>query len=185
MPGPGLQVGWGRPGWRVWAALALGCLVVVVVLVARLTGDGAPRTDAGPVAPSGASPPSTAAAPSTSVSPPPDDGVHGSTSAVPEGAVAAGTSFVRAWVAHAPPTTAAQWWQRVSRHADPTLAQQLRAVDLTDIPANRVTGPATGTVLSPTSAEIRVPTDGGTVVVLCVLVDSRWLAATVDVREPT
>lgn len=184
----GLDFAWKRPGWRVWASLLLAVVVAVVVTVARIAGSG----DAGPApggigAPSGRSPVGTASA--TAPDPTPsstagDDSVAGdpATANAPAGALSAGTAFVRAWVAHAPPATAEQWWNGVSRTADPTLAAQLRGIALDEIPASRVTGPATGRGLGPTSAEVQVPTDAGRAVLLCVLVGARWLVSTVDLR---
>jgi hypothetical protein len=54
------------------------------------------------------------------------------------------------------------------------------------VPATKVTGPPRGVSGGVTSATIAVPTDAGTVVLTCVLVDGAWLVSDLDVdsEEP-
>ncbi|HEV2086919.1 MAG TPA: hypothetical protein VGR21_01280 [Cryptosporangiaceae bacterium] len=168
--------GWRRPGWRVWVAGAIALFVAGVLLIGRLVG----TDEAGQVrdvsAPAPASPSSTLG----------DDGV------VPAGApnasavAAVAERFTRAWVNRpegAGPESATAWWKAVSRDADPTLTAQLRTADPTRIPARAVTGRPQVKPLSPTAAEARVPTDAGTAVLLCVLVEKRWLVTTIDLER--
>ncbi len=168
--------GWGRPGWRVWAAGAITLIVAAVVLIGRLVG----TDEAGPARSVGSP---AVASPSSTLG---DDGVV--PGAVPDSSAAAAAAerFTRAWVDRPSGTGAAAttaWWRAVSRDADPTLAAQLRTADPTRVPARAVTGRPKVTPLSPTAAEVRVPTDAGTAVLLCVLVKKRWLVTTVDLER--
>ena len=169
------------PRWRGGTAAVLAVFVLGAVVTARLADPGA--TGPGGVA---ATPGRVAPAPHSSFG---DDGIvvpSGSPSVAPvtPGALARATAFVRAWVTHPAGAPADRWWQAVSAHADPTLAGQLRSADPAQIPANRVTGAAVGLSATPTSARVAVPTDAGRVVVLCVVVDGRWVVATVDLERP-
>jgi hypothetical protein len=176
-----------RPGWRVWAAGGLAIVVVVVVLIARIGGGGSE-----PTAPSSgvAVPPSAqgSAEPEQGATAGENDGLA-SSEASPEaqpaapGAMAAAVDFVRAWANHPANTTPSRWWAGVSRHTDAALADQLRDVDPSLVPASRVTGAAESRRGGATSAEVVVPTDAGRIVVSCILVRGRWLVADFDKEQ--
>jgi hypothetical protein len=173
-----------RPGWRVWVAGALAVVVIVVVLVARLsdgsdpgpgdnrnteqsssTGSGSPLE---PVDPSG-----------EPLNDGPDGAEAGNETSQPAaaGAMDVALAFARAWATPPPENAPDQWWAGVSRHTDQTLAEQLRDLDPTTLPASKVTGAPVSVSGGVTSAEVRVPTDAGQLLVVCVLVRGRWLAA--------
>jgi hypothetical protein len=181
-----------RPGWRVWVAGALAVLVVVVVLVARLTGGGEePAAQRGAVpevsgSPEPGPPGDAPGGASTKPVPTSTAGDDGATGPGPYGsrakgeAVTAAVAFVRAWATRPPAGQPGQWLDGVSRHADPALIDLLRGVDPGTVPSTRVTGAPQSVSGGPTHAQVRVPTDGGPVLVLCVLVKDRWLVADFD-----
>lgn len=171
-----------RPGWRVWLAGTLAVVVLVVLFVARLAeGDEKQEADGSGTPPASGSTPLTEA-PEPSGSPLNDDGVIGpeaSTGAqqAAAGAMTVALAFGRAWATPPSATAPDQWWVGVSRHTTQALAERLREVDPATLPATRVTGAAQSVLGGVTSAEVRVPTDAGPLLVVCVLVAGRWVVA--------
>jgi hypothetical protein len=111
-----------------------------------------------------AGPPSTDATVTTTPRPASPDG--------PQKAASIALAFTRAWADHARP--AAQWWQAVSRYADPEFAAQLRSTDPKNVPASKVTGAAHPLSVFFASASVEVPTDAGPVVVELVSDGHLW-----------
>ena len=162
-----------RPGYRILSALVLAVIVAGVVLLARLFGSAASggATDAGP----------TPAPPETVSSTEGDDSVYAeSSSAAPSAAAEVGEAFVRAWLQPTDGRSQKQWFAGLARFTLPDLATQLRDVDPTTNPAKTVTGDPSTTVVSETSAQVVVPTDAGRATTLCVLTESGWRVATID-----
>ncbi len=96
------------------------------------------------------------------------------------------TAFATDWATRPPANEPDQWWQRVTRHTDLTLAEQLREIDASTLAATKVTGPAQSAQGGVTSAEVRVPTDAGPILVVCVLVDGEWKVADYELeRRPS
>ncbi|HSV67362.1 MAG TPA: hypothetical protein VLJ59_15815 [Mycobacteriales bacterium] len=90
-------------------------------------------------------------------------------------AVAIATAFTTAWANHNRPFDV--WWAEVSRYADREFAAQLKSPDVQqNVPATRVTGPATPVERSVfyASASIEVPTDAGPVVADLVSDGHAW-----------
>jgi hypothetical protein len=179
VPRSAVSFHWRRPGLRIWSAVALAVLVVGVILIARLVGNavGPGRTPT-PEDGSAAGPTTTATTGDDSVYAGPS--ASAGTGKVSAAALQVGEGFVRAWLQPPAGVTQARWFQGLSRYADQGLAAQMKAVDPATNPATKITGAAAGTVLSPTSAQITVPTDAGTASVLCVRTAAGWRASTVD-----
>lgn len=169
-----------RLGWRVWAAGSLAVVVVVVVLIARLTGGDA---DSPSGADAGDTPGAGVTEPVEPSSEPLNDGPAGpEASAEPSApaapaAVSVALAFARAWATPPPPSAPGNWATAVSKYTDPVLAQQLRALDPKSLPATKVTGPPVSVSGGVTSAEVTVPTDAGDLLAVCVLVQGKWLVA--------
>lgn len=145
---------------RYGAAGLIVLAVLVVVLVARLTGGG----DNGNVTsdPGHDTPQST-------VSQEPDDGVAEPTPTaeptLPAGhpdPLPAAETFTRAWIDHSG-LTPQQWHQRLSVHTTKALADKLRDTDPADVPAKEITGEPTLSSLAGTElAQVEIPVDAGT-----------------------
>jgi hypothetical protein len=170
-----------RPGYRILSALVLGVIVAGVVLLARLFGG---------VAPSGTSdsPVGAVASPSRTLSSTAgDDSVYRTNSAtseaVPPAAIQAGDAFVRAWLQPTDGRSQEEWYAGLARYAVADLAKQMRDVDPSTNPATTVTGEATGTILTESSARVVVPTNAGPATALCVLTADGWRVATIDLGE--
>jgi hypothetical protein len=166
-----------RPGYRILSALVLALIVAGVVLLARLFGQAG----------EGRSSQAQAPAPTTASSTAGDDSVYSASSrpasAVPVAAVGVGEAFVRAWLRPTDGRTQASWYAGLARYAAPDLASQMRAVDPKSNPATKVTGAASGTVITPDSASVVVPTNAGPATTLCVRTASGWRVATIDLGK--
>jgi hypothetical protein len=167
-----------RPGARILSALILALIVGGVVVLARLFGQ----------ATQGSTPDVADASPDRSVSTTAgDDSVYASNSAsadaVPSAAIRVGENFVRAWLQPTDGRTQASWYAGLEKYASPDLAAEMRAVDPSTNPATKVTGAAVGTVITPDSAKIVVPTNAGPATTLCVRATAGWQVATIDLGQ--
>ncbi len=108
-----------------------------------------------------------------------DDTAPGSSAAPVTSAGAAppaevATGFALAWLAH-DGVPAEQWRSGLAPHATPALMAKLKETDPTAVPARRITGPVSlqshGTAL----VDVAVPMDSGTLRLLLLGPDGRWL----------
>jgi hypothetical protein len=188
-----LLTSFGRPGWRVWAAAILAAVVVVAVLVARLVGSG---DEQDPTNAAGARPGAADSAaegeskPGTDSSSPADpnagyDGPDGEPTDVPatapRAARAVAENFTSAWANHPDGIEADEWWRRVARYTDESLAESLRSTDPQRVPATRVTGAAKTVSTGRNRALLSVPTDAGPLQVTCVLLQGDWKVTSIDI----
>ena len=166
-----------RPGYRILSAVILAVVVAGVILLARLFGQ----------ATHGSTPQAQVPAPAAGSSTAGDDSVYAASSApssaVPAAALRAGDLFVRAWIQPSDGRSQASWYAGLARYASPDLAAQMRAVDPKTNPATRVTGAATGTVITPDSASVIVPTNAGAATSLVVRTATGWRVATIDLGK--
>ncbi|WP_051800152.1 hypothetical protein [Catenuloplanes japonicus] len=122
--------------------------------------------------------------PTTSTAPPaPDaDGLAAPIpAAVPAAAVDAAARFADAWAR--PDLPAADWREDVAALATAEYAHLLRTVDPADVPATRVTGQPQPRESTTARVVVDVPTDAGTLRVICVAPHGRWLVATVQMAD--
>jgi hypothetical protein len=73
------------------------------------------------------------------------------------------TAFAKAWSSS--DRSAAEWTKGIEPFVTPDLAEGLAQTDPAHVPATKVTGEAVLLTSSGHSAEVRVPTDGGSIVV--------------------
>lgn len=153
----------GSRSWRMWLAVGLGTVVLLVLVLARC----APEPD-------GAATPDRADAPR-----PGDDSVvvePTSTTPPPEASRAA-TEFTRAWLLHPPGESTQQWWQRVSVHTEPIFAQRLTLTDPNRVPGSELRGEPTPVSASVNRAVFEIATDAGRVAVTVVRLGAQSDAA--------
>ncbi|MGI5243206.1 hypothetical protein [Dactylosporangium sp. CA-139066] len=167
------QTGTTSPGVR---------FVVAVALLAALAGcaAGRPNHPREPSMPSVTTAPHQDGNPDTSSDSDSDEedaGPAASTTVTPQ-AVQAAVAFVTAWAR--PGLDQPTWLADVSRHAIPEYAAALATVDPANIAAHRIVADAVPQTATPDAADVDIPTDAGTVRVVLVLRDGRWLVA--DVR---
>lgn len=88
-------------------------------------------------------------------------------------------AFARAWVRRERP--AAQWLAAVRPLCEPGFAKLMATVDPANVPASRVTGVAQ-VVVAPAvgTAQYRVPTDAGALLVTVTSLRGRWLVSAND-----
>ncbi|MDP9792574.1 hypothetical protein J2S43_001086 [Catenuloplanes nepalensis] len=101
--------------------------------------------------------------------------------AVPAAAVDVAVRFAGAWAR--PGLPADRWREDVAALATAEYATMLRTVDPADVPATRITGqpwPRESTTLR---VIVDVPTDAGTLRIVCVAPHGRWLVATVQMAD--
>lgn len=84
---------------------------------------------------------------------------------------AVATDFARAWSSST--RTQQEWTSGIDAFATPALAAGLAETDPARVPATRVTGEALLLTTSATFAQVRVPTDGGSIVVTLTRAESR------------
>lgn len=178
------------PLW-CWRNFLLTCLVVlgILALLGRLTAAGDARAAAGPsgLAQSTASVTSVSSAPPTAppatrtvLSTPPalPSPVTPATPGAPGAAAAAldaAVAFVAAWAA--PGSDAAAWRFGLQARAAEPLRSALSAVDPSRVPASRLEGGAQITRAGQASAQARVGTDAGPVLVDLTRSDDAWLVS--------
>jgi hypothetical protein len=160
-----------RIGIRVGAAIGLAVLVLVVVGVAQMMGDGAPP----PVMLTGDQPPTTVDATEG------DDGeVAPAPTAYADDAEVrdAALAFATAWIKRE--LTPQAWHVGVSAHATDQLAESLTDVDPAGVPATRLTGLPTIGLRTDLFAQVGVPADSGRLVLTLLKQDDEWLVDGVD-----
>jgi len=183
-----------RPSWRVWLAGTLAVIVLGTLFIARIAGggsDGDGGTTTGSTTGSSQQPGGTESGAPTPSETPEVDGLDGpeatgDAKVAAPAAMALATAFATDWATRPPADQPELWRERVTRHTDEVLGEQLRAVDLSTLAATKVTGPAVSAQGGVTSAEVRVPTDAGSILVVCVLVDGEWKVADYELeRRPS
>jgi hypothetical protein len=134
--------------------------------------------------------PGPAAAPSTAQ---PTSAVSGAPAG--ESVTRLATAFAQAWTSSS--RSQQQWTHGIQPFVTPVLAAGLAQTDPARVPATKVTGEAVLLTALATSAQVRVPTDGGSIVVTLEQVSGSWLvsdvapagqppaAPTPDLRPPT
>ena len=80
-----------------------------------------------------------------------------------ESVTRAATAFAKAWSSSG--RSQQEWTRGIQPFVTPALAAGLAQTDPARVPATRVTGEAVLLTASATSAQVRVPTDGGSIVV--------------------
>jgi hypothetical protein len=173
----------------------VGAIVIVVVLgiviaiaISRLH-PSPPSHTAGPVvsstvqalAPSSGfsvntnAPPGTNSnEPSTRLSTPPESPV--SAPAAPA-ALQVVQAWGAAWVNHPVNMTNQQWLAQLQPYTEPEILPQLSSVDLANIPATQVTGPATAITSYTSSVVALLPTNGGNLTITVVSTPQGWLVS--------
>ncbi|MDR7277664.1 hypothetical protein [Catenuloplanes atrovinosus] len=101
--------------------------------------------------------------------------------AVPAAAVDAATRFADAWAR--PHLPADRWREDVAALATAEYATMLRTVDPANVPATRITGQAWPRESTTLRVVVDVPTDAGTLRLVCVASHGRWLVATVQMVD--
>lgn len=169
------------------AAAAVALLIFGIVRGASTPESSAPPSDssqaAAPVTAAPAEDPSSSSAAST---PAPSTRTPTSTTTYyPEGqppaagadvtaaAEATATGFVQAWLATTG-VTPEQWLQGMAPYTTGAFLDRLATADPANVPGRSVTGPATAVNVDEQFASVRVPTDGGDVVVLLAAVPPAW-----------
>ncbi|HJP74046.1 MAG TPA: hypothetical protein VJ914_07245 [Pseudonocardiaceae bacterium] len=173
----------------------VGTIVIVVVLgiviaiaIARIhpptpSHTASPLTSSstqGP-APSSASsintnapPPTNSNEPSTRLSTPPESPV--SAPAAPA-ALQVVQEWGAAWVNHPVTMTNQQWLAQLQPYTEPEILPQLSSVNLANIPATQVTGPATAITSYTSSVVALLPTNGGNLTITVVSTPQGWLVS--------
>jgi hypothetical protein len=118
-----------------------------------------------------APPPTNAAEPSTRISAPPETPV----SAPPApAALQVVEAWGNAWVNHPVNMTSQQWMAQLQPYTEPEILPQLATVNLANIPATQVTGPATAITSYTSSVVALLPTNGGNLQVTVVSTPQGW-----------
>jgi hypothetical protein len=89
-----------------------------------------------------------------------------------EGLTRFATAFADAWSSSA--SSQEQWTRGIRPYVTSALADGLSHTDPAQIPATKVTGDGTLLTSSATSAQVRVPTDGGSILVTVYQGSSGW-----------
>ncbi|HEY4021695.1 MAG TPA: hypothetical protein VGM75_23610 [Pseudonocardiaceae bacterium] len=181
---------------RLWAwplrspGHLVGAIVIVIVLgiaiaigIARIHPSSPTHTaspfgssTSAPAPASGAintnAPPATnSAEPSTRLSTPPETPV----SAPPApAALQVVQEWGSAWVNHPVNMTSQQWLAQLQPYTEPEILPQLATVDLANIPATQVTGPATAINSYTSSVVALLPTNGGNLQITVVSTPQGW-----------
>jgi hypothetical protein len=168
---------------RTCGAAAVAVVVVAAIallLAAACTGAGARRGGDVPVVAQSSAhqPPADASSEPSSEDGP---GTAASTSPAPAARTTA-EAFVRAW-AH-PDLPASIWLAGVTPYAAPGYTTLLRTVDPGTIPARTVTGPGAAVFSTAAVTVYAVPTDAGTLLVTCNLLNGRWLVTGMQPQPP-
>ncbi|MBP2364976.1 hypothetical protein [Pseudonocardia parietis] len=88
--------------------------------------------------------------------------------------------WASAWVNHPDGITSQQWLAGLRPYTTDEFLGVLANVDPVNIPASRVTGPATPTRVAPKSVEVAVPTDTLRLTILVVDTDAGWKVSRYD-----
>ncbi len=109
--------------------------------------------------------------PSTRLSTPPETPV--SAPASPQ-ALQVVQAWGDAWVNHPVNMTNQQWLAQLQPYTEPEILAQLASVDLTNIPATQVTGPASAITSYTSSVVALLPTNGGNLQITVVSTPQGW-----------
>jgi len=118
-----------------------------------------------------APPPTNANEPSTRLSTPPESPV--SAPASPQ-ALQVVQAWGEAWVNHPVNMTNQQWLAQLQPYTEPEILAQLASVNLANIPATQVTGPATAITSYTSSVVALLPTNGGNLQITVVSTPQGW-----------
>jgi hypothetical protein len=169
----------------------VGAIVIVAILgiaiaigLNRLHPSPAPTHAAFPAASGTAAPAPTSSGINTNA-PPSTNGNEPSTrlAAPPETPVSAPPApqalqvvqeWGAAWVNHPVTMTSQEWLAQLQPYTEPEFLPQLATVDLTNIPATQVTGPATAINSYTSSVVALLPTNGGNLQITVVSTPQGW-----------
>ena len=187
---------------RLWAwplrsprHLVGAIVIVIVVAIAIAVGINRIHHSSAPPAasPAGSTTAQTSAAPTSSTSvntnaPPPVNSNEPSTrlSTPPESPVSAPPApaalqvvqeWGDAWVNHPVTMSNQQWLAQLQPYTEPEILAQLATVNLANIPATQVTGPATAITSYTSSVVALLPTNGGNLQITVVSTPQGWLVS--------
>jgi hypothetical protein len=169
----------------------VGAIVIVIVAaiavaigIARIHPSSSPTHTASPAASStqapapaagsistNSAPPTNSAEPSTRLSTPQETPV----SAPPApAALQVVEAWGNAWVNHPVNMTSQQWLAQLQPYTEPEILPQLATIDLANIPATQVTGPATSITSYTSSVVALLPTNGGNLQITVVSTPQGW-----------
>ena len=101
-------------------------------------------------------------------------------SQAPRQALETARVWAAAWVNHPDGMTSQQWVAGLRPYTTDEFLGVLAGVDPSNVPASRVTGPATPTRVAPKSIEVTVPTDTLTLRILVVDTEAGWKVSRYD-----
>lgn len=101
-------------------------------------------------------------------------------SQAPQQALETARVWASAWVNHPDGMTSQQWVAGLRPYTTDEFLGVLASVDPSNVPASRVTGPATPTRVAPKSIEVTVPTDTLTLRILIVDTEVGWKVSRYD-----
>lgn len=119
-------------------------------------------------------PPTNSNEPSTRLSTPPESPVSAPASPA---ALQVVQEWGAAWVNHPVNMTNQQWLAQLQPYTEPEILPQLATVDLANIPATQVTGPATPINSYTSSVVALLPTNGGNLTITVVSTPQGWLVS--------
>lgn len=172
---------------RTRALITLVAVVAVLLVIGKLASLGGEHPAVPPATPPAAAP--VPAVPSTSSTvkyppvPAPDEPVPATGLPAPQEALRAAGGFVRNWASHPAGISTDEWVSNMEPYAMPELAGQLHTTEPGNVPATRVTGVPAVTALTEARAEIRWPTDGGTVIVTVIHPTGPWQVAKIGLGD--
>jgi hypothetical protein len=177
--------------WPLWSwrnlVVTTAAVLVVFYGIGRVVEPGkATSPKARLIAATVTTPPTSSSAGSSAVgSSPVRTTVRRETSATSKGSAAdetssltrVATAFAKAW--SSPGRSQAEWTHGIRPYVTPALATGLAQTDPAHVPATKVTGEAVLLKAAATSAQVRVPTDGGSIVVTLHGSSGSWLVSDV------
>lgn len=172
------------PGWRLWLAGGLAVVLLAVLVIARLRGDG-DDGDSNQAVPTPSSPlPSV-----PTVTTQPDDGVVGTHASPREvtpdpRAVLVAKEFLTAWANHPDGVDRETWFHRIQPYVELEFGKRLKLADPATLPDVQITGEPKSITASVSNAQLAFPSTIGELVVGCVLINNTWLVSEFDVRKP-
>jgi len=141
-----------------------------------LSGSSAPASRGTAAPPTSSSPPPTLATSASTTTPPvvfPEGAPPAAAGDLTAAAAATAEAFVAAW-ASTSGVTPQQWLDGLAPLTTPRFLDRLATVDLANVPATTVTGPAAVVHVDDQFASVLVPTDSGNVDVALVAVPPVW-----------
>lgn len=171
---------WPLWSWRNLTITAVLTLALLAVVGRATDGQASPRPAAAPATLSTSASTHGAIPSSTSRPTPRPTTTTASTSApsaagpvTNQSATAVASAFVRAWSSDG---SRDAWYAAMERWASPELLRSLASTDPAQVPADRVTGDGRLVSSAKASATVRVPTDGGDVLVTLSASGGGWKA---------